>query len=100
MSFEIVLRREAEIDLDEIFVWYEEQQPELGYRFLKDFERTLRKIERNPYHASYIEAYARGTSLKKFPYEVIYRIDINTRQVRIIAVIHHHRDPEWFRRRL
>ncbi len=25
MSFEIVLRREAEVDLDKIFIWYEEQ---------------------------------------------------------------------------
>ena len=37
--------------------------------------------------------------IKRFPYEVIYRIDEPKMQIRILAVIHQHRDPEWFRKR-
>ena len=100
MSFEIVLRREAQIDLDEIFIWYEEQKAGLGFDFLNEFQNTLTKVNRNPYHASCIQADARSATLKRFPYEVIYRIDDPKMQIRIIAVIHQHRDPEWFKQRL
>ena len=37
MNFEIVLSKEAQIDLDEIFVWYEEQKSTLGFEFLNEF---------------------------------------------------------------
>lgn len=100
MSFEIVLRREAQIDLDEIFAWYEGQQVSLGFLFLEDFENTIDKINRNPFHATIIHGDARSASLKRFPYEVIYRIDDAKKHIRIIAIIHQHRDPSWFRRRL
>ena len=100
MSFEIVLRREAQIDLDETFVWYEEQKAGLGFDFLHEFQNVINKVHHNAYHASFIHADARSATLKRFPYEVIYRLDEATRQVRIIAVIHQRRDPDWFRQRL
>ncbi len=39
MIFEIVLRREAQIDLDEIFIWYEEQKMGLGLDFINELKR-------------------------------------------------------------
>ncbi len=100
MSFEIVLRREAEVDLDKIFIWYEEQKVGLGLDFINEFEAVIYRILRNPSYASYIKADARSASLKRFPYDVIYRINELNRQVRIIAVIHQRRSPEWFKSRL
>ncbi len=100
MSFEIVLRREANVELDEIFIWYEEQKVGLGLDFINEFESTINRIIRNPYYASYIEIDARSASLKKFPYEIIFRVDEVNRQARIIAVIHQRRNPNWFRQRL
>lgn len=67
MNFELVITRKAQIDFDEIFVWYEEQQSALGERFIKAFEEVLNKINRNPYYASNIEKQARSASLKNFP---------------------------------
>lgn len=102
MSYEIVLRKEAQIDLDEIFIWYEEQKIGLGLIFISEFERIIHKIAKHPFYASYVatETDVRSASLKKFPYEVIYRINQANNQVRIIAIIHQHRNPEWFRQRL
>jgi hypothetical protein len=71
MNFELVITRRAQIDLDEIFVWYEEQQLGLGLKFI-GFEEVLNKINRNPYYALCIEEDARSATLKKFPYEVVY----------------------------
>lgn len=99
MSFSVIVRTEAQIDLEEIFVWYEEQQVGLGFEFLQGIEDVIQKILHNPYYASAIEE-ARAASLKRFPYEIVYRIDQQKQQVRVIAVIHQHRNPEWFRQRL
>ena len=100
MSFELVLIKEAQIDLDEIFIWYEEQRAGLGLKFIEGFEDTINKINRNPYYTINIEEGARSASLKKFPYEIIYRINETLQQIRIIAIIHQHRNPEWFKQRL
>ena len=100
MGFEVLVRRKAQIDLDEVFVWYEEQKAGLGFEFLKEFENTVSKVRFNAQHASFIEADARSTSLKRIPYDVVYTIDEAKSQVRIIAIIHQNRDPEWFRQRL
>lgn len=100
MSFEIFITKAAQTDLDEIFFWYEQQLNNLGMEFIYEFERTLEKIVRNPFYASCIETDARGASLKKFPYQIVYRLDEKLTQVRIIAIIHHHRDPEGLRQRL
>lgn len=98
--FIIVLTKEAQLDLDEIFIWYEEQKEGLGFDFIDHFETILYKLTINPYYVSFILGDSRGFSLKKFPYEIIYRINKTKQQVRVIAIIHHHRNPEWFRRRL
>ena len=96
----LIVTKAAEIDLDESFVWYEKQKEELGFAFILEFEKTLNKIMSNPFYPSLIEDDARSASLKRFPYTIIYRILTKQLQVRIIAVIHQHRDPEWIRTRL
>jgi len=45
MIFELLITRRAQFDLDEIFIWYEEQQPGLGDRFLNAFEDAIIKIK-------------------------------------------------------
>ena len=100
MIFELLITRRAQLDLDEIFIWYEEQQPGLGDRFLNAFEDAIIKIKRNPYYASNIASEAKSVFLKKFPYDVIYYIDENRNQIRIIAIIHQHRSKTFFKERL
>ena len=100
MNCSIAIRREAEIDLDEILVWYEIQKVGLGFDFIKQFEVTLQKILNNPYYTVTILKEARRATLKRFPYEIVYRINEQNVEVRIIAIIHQSRDPEWFRKRV
>jgi len=65
--FKIVLRKDAQLDLDEIFVWYEEQKEGLGFEFIDRFEEVLNKIAFNPRYTSFILEDARSASLKRFP---------------------------------
>jgi len=100
MPFVIIVTREAEIDLDENFIWYEEQKDNLGSEFIQQFDKVVQNILINPFYASVIEDDARGASLKRFPYLVVYRIIEATQQIRIIAVIHQHRNPTWISSRI
>lgn len=99
-AFVIVISKAAEIDLDESFIWYEEQKDNLGFEFIEAFEKTLNDILTNPFYASTIDGDARSASLKKFPYSVIYRIDSERLQIRVIAIIHQHRHPYWISNRI
>lgn len=76
------------------------QKAGLGFDFIKHFEETLQKIFNNPYYTATILKDARRTTLKRFPYEIMYRIKEQNLEVRIIAIIHQSRDPEWFRGRI
>lgn len=72
----------------------------LGFEFINRFEMTINKLTHNPYYASFILDDVRGVSFKKFPYKMLYRVNVDKQQVRIIAIIHQHRNPEWFRTRV
>ena len=96
MSFKIIIKKEAQFDLDEAIIWYEEQRIGLGLELVFEFDKTVQKITINPFYASCILADARSASLKTFPYEIVYRIDEIKKQVRIIAFSHQKRKPNWF----
>ena len=100
MNFQLIVTIAAEIDLDESFIWYEKQKENLGFAFIQEFEKTLNKIITNPFYTSVIEGDARAATLKRFPYTIIYRVLTEQMQIRVIAVIHQHRDPEWIRTRI
>ncbi len=72
----------------------------MGFDFLFVFEEVLSKISANPYYASYVLKQARGGSLKRFPYQVIYEADEHDSKIIVLAIAHHHRNPEWFKQRL
>ena len=76
MKYTLIIRPEAETDLNEAFSWYEEKRIGLGYDFLLQIDASIRFIERNPeiYPISY-----KGTRkhiIKRFPYKIIYLIEI------------------------
>ena len=47
MRFRPIIKREAQIDLDEIFVWYEEKQISLGFEFIEEFDKLINRILNN-----------------------------------------------------
>ena len=48
MSFELVIRPEAEGDALEAFRWYNEQVPGLGQEFLAEIDHALESIRDHP----------------------------------------------------
>jgi len=51
----------------------------------------------NPYYTSILLDDVRTASLKRFSYEIIYRVDVDKKLIRVIAFSHQKRHPDWFK---
>ena len=72
MKHQIIIRPEAENDLRESFLWYEEKRLGLGHDFLLQIEAGLKFIQRNPELTTVEYKEARKHIIKKFPDKIIY----------------------------
>lgn len=91
-GFEVVILQQVQSDIAEAFNWYEEQEFELGDRFLKAVEAGLRAIEKAPWRYPFFLEGIRRILLGRFPYLIAYRII--DRKVVVLAVMHNKRDPQ------
>lgn len=98
MSNKIILTELAKLDLNELFNWYELKKVGLGKAFIFDFDKTIKKVEFNPFYASIIHNNARNATLSKFPYNIIYTVA--QKLVYVHAVIHQSRNPAIISARL
>lgn len=68
------LIRKANDDLFNIMSWYLEQSPGVEDLFLREFERSLKKIIRNPEAYKLVDRKTRRYSMKTFRYTIYYGI--------------------------
>jgi len=78
--------------------YYESQQKDLGKRFLASVQDALNRIQVNPLLYQEIEAGVRRCLTMTFPFSVVFRIMPN--QYVIIAVMHLHREPGYWKNRV
>jgi toxin ParE1/3/4 len=97
MSYQIVIRPEAEAELADAFAWYEGQRPGLGHELLLSFEAVLDAIRENPESYPVIHKSIRRALIRRFPYGVFYLMETVT--VVVVAVFHASRDPQAWRDR-
>jgi toxin ParE1/3/4 len=77
--------------------YYESQQPGLGGRFLETVTDTMHRIQAHPSRYPLISESWRQCRIPRFPFGIIYRI--KDRRIEIIAVMHLHRKPGYWRNR-
>lgn len=65
----------AETGLDDAFNFYEYELQGLGYRFIDEFKKGLKRIQMYPDAWSLIKDNIRKCVLKKFPYTIIYSVE-------------------------
>jgi plasmid stabilization system protein ParE len=92
MSYKIRLSPEAQLDFDISFEYYLEISQSIALKFKNEFEEALEKLEAKPlleirYHAF------RFFPLQKFPFLLIFTVDLEMKFVEIYAVFHTSRDP-------
>ncbi len=93
-----VLTPEAEAELTDAALWYEDRREGLGVEFIEEAERVFQTIEERPQYFQSVHLDIRRANLRRFPYSVYYVVHLDT--VGILAVHHHSRDPRrWKWRR-
>jgi plasmid stabilization system protein ParE len=74
--------------------WYEERQPGLGDRFVKEVLAKIKLIEQHPerYPTRY-KSY-KETPISVFPFLIIYRLNTRKKIIRIVSVFHTSLNPK------
>lgn len=93
---------EASDELNEATLWYDRQRVGLGSEFLDAVDVALAHIARWPQAGLRVpdvsaELPVRRVPLRRFPYHVVY-LEM-PEQIRILAIAHDHRLPEYWRSR-
>lgn len=95
---QILVRPEAEAEVQQAFDWYEEQSEGLGLEFLRAIEACLSGITRNPFAYTVVKVPdVRRAIVRRFPYALFYLVDEDA--IVIIAVFNVKRRPiDWLQR--
>ncbi len=88
---------DADAEMVEAAEWYESQQEDLGKRFLASVQDALNRIELNPEIYPVVEGDVRRCLIKTFPFGVLFRI--KPELIAVMAVMHLHRDPDYWKTR-
>lgn len=100
MDYNIIISIEAEKDTSDAYIYYENQQPGLGDRFLDELTRFYKKLKNNPTFYSFVSERKtiRSLSLKIFPFKIIY--EIKGKKLYVFAVYHFRKNPKELFKRL
>jgi plasmid stabilization system protein ParE len=88
----------AKDELDQAIAYYEKQRRGLGAEFALEVKTTLRRIVKNPEAWSKLSDQTRLCRLKRFPYGLVYTRESD--EITIIAVMHLHRKPGYWKDRI
>jgi toxin ParE1/3/4 len=84
----------AEQELLDAVSYYENQETGLGLDYLGEVEHAVDFLVRYPEAGAGVRGNIRRLTLPKFPYSLLYRLV--EEQVRILAVAHHKRKPQYW----
>lgn len=87
----------AEAELQEAENHYDAIDTALGNRFRAEFEASLERILDFPNAWQPLSNHSRRRRLVSFPYGIVYRV--NPDGIRILAVMHLHREPGYWKKR-
>lgn len=96
-NLKITFHPNAILDLDEISDWYDAQKENLGYEFLKEFEKLIALIQVFPKMFPILKKEFRKALMSRFPYVVIYKVYND--EIFIAAVMHCKRNPDFWKER-
>ncbi len=89
---------EAKEELDDIMLFYKNQQAGLEKRFFDTFEDVIARIRKHPFMYREIEEDIRKCRTPRFPYVVVYRVKSDG--IQIIAIMHIRRNPDYWKTRI
>ena len=91
MKYQLIVHPEAETDLLNTFSWYQEQEKDLGLKFLRCVAASISSINRSPKIFPAVYKGIRRTLIRKFPYAIFYILEEH--RIIVLAVLHVRRHP-------
>ena len=88
---------EAEIEFNDAIDYYEKIESGLGYDFASEVYSTINRTVSLPKAWSVISGDIRRSLVKRFPYGILYSEEQSG--IYIIAVMHLHRFPDYWKHR-
>jgi len=98
MKFRIKIDPEAQTDIQEAIVWYNNQQKGLGKKFYSEVENSVDSLSINPFYRVVYDQ-VRCFPLKRYPYSIHFTIEEEKQLVVIRAVFHTSRSPKVWEKR-
>lgn len=98
MPYNYNLSEEAENDILDAYIWYEQQRAGLGEEFLECMEGAQRLILQNP--AAYSVRYktVRAFLINRFPYLILYIL--KKKDIVVISVFNTNQNPQTWKARV
>ncbi len=94
----VLFHPEAEEEFIAAARFYEEHAEGLGRQFITEVQHTIERIVAHPESGARFSRDLRRMLVERFPYAVLYRAEAE--QILLVAVMHLHRRPGYWRRRL
>ena len=97
MKQKIIIRPEAESDLQEAYAWYEDQSKGLGADFILCVDAALSLIQRSPESYAQVHKNIRRALTRRFPYGIFYIAEVD--KIIVLVVVHVKRNPKHWQKR-
>jgi len=97
MKYALIIRPEAEQDMQGAFGWYEDRVSGLGREFLRCVDAAIAQINRAPAIHPVVYQDIRRVLTRRFPFGIFY-IVVGQRII-VLAVLHTRRDPSLWQKR-
>jgi plasmid stabilization system protein ParE len=89
---------EAEAEFAEAIDFYEEKERGLGFDFAAEVHSAIERIVAFPSAWPAVEGDVRRSLIRRFPYGILYSVE--QEGIYILAVMHLHRNPEYWKSRI
>jgi len=97
MKQKLIIRPEAESDIQEAYAWYEDQSKGLGADFILCVDAALSLIQRSPELYAQVHKNIRRALTRRFPYGIFYIAEVD--KIIVLAVLHVKRNPKHWQKR-
>ena len=93
-----VFHSEARLELAEAARWYHSRSQGLGSNLRRAVKAAVARVVADPERFGVLEDDVRCCPVRRFPYGILY--EIRPDRVLIVAVMHLHRTPEYWKSRV
>ncbi|HVD99646.1 MAG TPA: type II toxin-antitoxin system RelE/ParE family toxin [Cytophagaceae bacterium] len=91
--YNLFFNESASLELEEAIHWYDNKVKGLGEQFLKEIQRSLNSVEKNPELFAKKKRDYRVAHVRKFPFVLVYKIDTEKELVVVLSIFHTKRNP-------